>query len=111
MPSVNKIHLNNPVSRQNVKNLLGYAVKKRSGCYDDICHVDFKKGETVEHFKTAGFIRTGHTLKNETFSITELGDEYYKDLFGTYSYYKRRVLGSIERYKNKIIKKVFNKNG
>ena len=101
---IERINIRNSVSRQNIKNLLGFAVKKRRGYYDQIRRVDQRHGDTIEQFKTVGFINTGHTLKNETFSITDLGDEYYKDVFGSFSYWYKRISGMKERFFERIFK-------
>ena len=98
MTSVQKINIQNSVKRQNIKNVLGYAVKNRKGYYKHIERIDQRFGETLEQFKTIGFINTGHTLKSETYSITELGDEYYKDMFGMLDYWGKRLSGMFERF-------------
>ena len=98
MQGVEKINIRNSIARQNIKNVLGYAVKQRRGYYNQLKRVDERRGDTIEQFKTVGFINTGHTLKNETFSITELGDEYYKDMFGKLSYWRQIISGNIERF-------------
>lgn len=103
MTGIEKINIHNCVSRNNIKNLLGYAVKKRRGYYEDIYHIDEKNGNTLDQFKLAGFLNTGHTLKKETYSITNLGDQYYKDVFGRYDYFKQRFLGLYERVKADLI--------
>ena len=102
MSRIEKLNIHSSVSRQNIQKLLGQAVKNRRGYYDQLYRLDHRCGETIEQFKTVGFINTGHTLKRETYSITELGDEYYQDLFGKWSYWGKRISGSIERFKNKI---------
>lgn len=98
MPRIEQINIRNSVSRQNVKKLLGYAVKQRKGYYNQLYRVDDKMGETIEQFKSVGFINTGHTLRSETYSITDLGDKYYMDLFGKYDYWKERISGVLERF-------------
>lgn len=98
MQGVEKINIGNCVSRQNIKNVLGYAVKQRKGYYNQLKKVDERRGDTIEQFKTVGFINTGNTLKTQTFSITELGDEYYRDMFGKLSYWKQIISGNIERF-------------
>ena len=98
MPGVEKINIGNSVARQNIKNVLGYAVKQRKGYYSQLRRVDERLGDTLEKFETVGFINTGHTLRSETFSITNLGDEYYQDMFGKWEYWKQRLSGSIERF-------------
>jgi hypothetical protein len=105
MPGIEKINLWNSASRQNIKNVLGYAVKKRNGYYKDIKMVDERRGDTIESFATAGFLNIGHTLKERTFGITELGEEYYRDVFGDYNYWSEKIAGKWERFK----KRLFNK--
>lgn len=106
MAGIEKINIGNSVKRNNIKNTLGYAVKNRRGYYDDIRWVDERRGETIDQFKSVGFINTGHTLKKETYSITELGDEYYKDVFGTFDYWNKRLAGALERFKEKLLKRI-----
>ena len=103
MAGIEKINIKNSLTKQNVKNLLGYAVRKRRGYYNDLRHVDEYNGATIDSFKSVGFINTGHTLKHETYSITNLGDEYYKDVFGRYSYLKKRLAGLWDRFKTDMI--------
>jgi hypothetical protein len=98
MPSIDKINIKNSFSRQNIKNVLEYAVKNRRGYYNKLRMVDERRGETIDQFKSVGFINTGHTLKSETYSITDSGDEYYRDVFGGYSYWKARLSGIMERF-------------
>lgn len=105
MASVDKIKITNSFMRENIRNTLGYAVKKRNGYYDDLKMVDERRGETIDKFESAGFVHIGQTMKDSTFSITELGDEYYKDLFGSLNYWEKRISGALERFKNKIFKK------
>ena len=94
MSSVNNIQISD------IKHVLGYAVKNRRGYRHDINFFDGKLGHTVESFVNAGFIHTGQTLNYKTWSITNLGDKYYKDLFGNYSYYKNRFFGFFNRILN-----------
>ena len=103
MTSVQKINIQNLVSRQNVKNVLGYAVKNRKGYYKHIKRVDNKLGETLDQFESVGFINTGYTQRSETYSITSLGDQYYKDMFGTLDYLGKRLSGIFERFLKKHI--------
>lgn len=103
MTGVEKVNIENCRSLQNIKNLLGYAVRKRRGYYEDIKLFDEHRGDTLEMFKYVGFINTGHTLKNETYSITNLGNDYYKEFFGTYSYLKKRLAGLYDRFKADLI--------
>ena len=99
MPSIDKINIWNSGSRQNIKNTLGYAVRKRKGYYKDIQMIDERRGETVDSFESAGFVHLAQTLKERTFGITDLGEQYYKDVFGEYSYLKNRLAGLWDRFK------------
>jgi len=103
MNGVDKISVRNSLVRQNIKNTLGYAVQKRHGYYKDLRSVDEYKGTTVDQFKSAGFIKAGHKLKHETYSITNLGDEYYKDIFGKLSYLEKRICGLWDKIKADLI--------
>ncbi len=100
--AIEKINLQNSLSRQNVKNVLGYAIKKRSGYYRDIKMVDDRRGSTVDSFELAGFLHIGQTMKERTFGITNLGEQYYKDVFGSYYYWVEKLSGKWERFKNKL---------
>lgn len=95
MTGIQKINIRDV---QNIQNVLGYAVKNRRGYYKNLKKIDNRLGETLDEFKTIGFINTGHTLRSETYSITSLGDEYYKDLFGTWNYLGKRISGIFERF-------------
>ena len=98
MTGIQKISTQKSISEQNLKKVLGYAVKNRRGYYDQLVKVDEKFGETIDKFKYAGFINTGRTLKSETYSITELGDEYYKEIYGAWNYLGKRISGIFERF-------------
>lgn len=102
MTSIDKINIWNTVSRQNIKEVLGYAVKKRNGYYNDLKMIDYRRGDTVDRFESAGFLHIGETLRERTFDITNFGDDYYKDVFGSYNYYSKILAGKWERFKNKI---------
>lgn len=86
----------------NIRTVLGYAVQNRKGYKFELEKIDPKKGRTVDSFESAGFVHIGRTLKRETWGITKLGDEYYKDLFGIKNYYKKRFYGLI----NRILKRI-----
>ena len=105
MASVDKIKITNSFARENIRNTLGYAVKKRNGYYEDLRMIDERRGETIDKFQKAGFVHLGETLNESTFGITELGDEYYKDLFGSLNYWQQRISGAWERFKIKIFNK------
>ena len=74
---------------------LTYVVRNRRGYQNDL----YKNADNkaIESLKTVGFINTGHTLKYETYSVTDLGDEYYKDIYGKTSYYLQRIVGFINK--------------
>ena len=74
---------------------LTYVVRNRRGYQNDL----YKNADNkaIESLKTIGFINTGHTLKYETYSVTDLGDEYYKDIYGKTSYYLQRIVGFINK--------------
>lgn len=103
MTSIEKININNSLTKQNIKNLLGYAVRNRRGYYNDLRQADEYNGATIDSFKSVGFINTGHTLKHETYSVTNLGDEYYKDVFGRFSYLGKRMAGLWDKIKADLI--------
>ncbi len=110
MPSINKINIWNSASRQNIKEVLGYAVKKRNGYYHDLKMIDERRGDTIDSFESAGFVHIGQTLKDRTFGITKLGDEYYKDVFGSYNYYSKLLAGKWERFKSKLFSNIKGKD-
>ena len=80
----------------NQKNLeaLEFVVRNRRGYQSDLQKFNI---EEINSMKSVGFINTGHTLKSETYSVTKLGDQYYKDLFGKTSYYIQRAKGFINK--------------
>jgi len=104
MTGIEKINIRNSLTRQNLKKVLGYAVKERNGYYNQLHRIDDFRGATLDQFKSVGFINTGHTLKQETFSITDLGDQYYKDVFGKLSYWKKRISGACKRFRKNLFK-------
>ena len=108
MASVDKIKITNSFARENIKKTLGYAVKKRNGYYEDLRMIDERRGDTIDKFNKAGFVNIDHAKKNSTFGITESGDEYYKDLFGSLNYWEKRISGALERFKNRIFNKENN---
>ena len=103
MAAVDKIKITNSFVRENIKNTLGYAVRKRNGYYKDIKMVDERRGDTVDKFELAGFLHIGQTLKERTFGITDLGDQYYKDVFGKLNYWGKRLSGIWDRVKADLI--------
>ena len=66
--------------------------------------IDERRGETIDSFELAGFVHIGQTLKERTFGITDLGDEYYKEVFGKFDYWSKRISGAWERIKSKMFK-------
>lgn len=104
MDGVKKIDIWNSASRENIKNVLGYAVKNRRGYYDQLRGVSTRGSGVLDSFEMAGFIKTGHTLKKRTYSITDLGDQYYSDVFGKMNYWQKRVSGTLRDYAKKIFK-------
>ena len=106
MPSIDKINIWNSASRQNIQNTLGYAVRKRRGYYKDIKMVDERRGQTVDSFESVGFVHLGQTLKERTFGITKLGDEYYKDVFGKLDYWGKRLSGMWDRIKADLLDRI-----
>ena len=80
------------IKLENLKATLGYIVEKRSGYKSDL--VKFENS-IVDSFERVGFIKSGQTLRERTYSVTNLGDAYYRDLFGWRNYIVRRVKGFI----------------
>ena len=81
------------ISDVNLKQPLGFIIRNRRGYQSDLKKYDIY----LKSFKTVGFINTGHTLKSDTYCVTDLADNYYKDMFGKTSYYKQRILGFLDR--------------
>ena len=77
------------ISDVNLKKPLSFIVRNRRGYQSDLN----KYKDYIKSFQSVGFINTGHTLKADTYSVTDFADNYYKDLYGKTSYYKQRVLG------------------
>ena len=94
MPEVKNIQLSD------IKHVLGYAVKYRRGYRHDIDFIDGKLGRTVDNCIGSGLVHGGQTMHRKTWSITDLGDKYYKDLFGNFSYYGKRVAGFLSKLLN-----------
>ena len=91
MPSIQNVKLSD------IKHVLGYAVKNRRGYRHDIDFIDGKLGGTVDKFVDAGFIQNNLTLEHQTWNITNLGDMHYRDLFGNFDYYSKRLSGFLSR--------------
>ena len=103
MSAIDKISIKNSFVRENIKKTLGYAVRKRNGYYKDIKMIDERRGETLDSFELAGFVHIGQTLKERTFGITDLGDQYYKDVFGKFDYWGKRLSGMWDRIKADLL--------
>lgn len=52
---------------------------------------DSVSDEQLEQLRIAGLIHIGNTFKSETFCITQLGIDYYKDAFGYFSYLSNKL--------------------
>lgn len=68
-----------------LKKNLGYVCKTKNGYVDEL--IKIVGIDDVLQFESVGFITKGHTLKNETWKKTKLADQYYRDLFGRWSYF------------------------
>ena len=68
-----------------LKKNLGYVCKTKKGYVDKLIEIVGK--DDVLQFESVGFITKGHTLKSETWKKTKLADQYYRDLFGSWSYF------------------------
>ena len=71
---------------KNIKNILKYAIAKKSGYLSELHDIDKTGGKYVESMLAVGFIHSGHTMKSRTFKILPLGESYYKDFFGVVPY-------------------------
>ena len=98
MTRIDGIKLSNSGSRQNVKNILGLAVKNRKGSYNELLRNDTRRGDTIESFMDNGYIKISGTSGKHMYKITETGDQYYKDIFGTMSYWRERLSGEWKRF-------------
>ena len=65
---------------QNRVNMIKYATKQGSGFMKDLKAQDAFNGKTVDEFLSMGFINTGFTPQEKTWSKTQLLDDYAKDL-------------------------------
>ncbi len=81
------------ISDPNLKNPLSFIIRNRRGYQSDLKKYDIY----IKSFQTVGFINTGHTLNADTYSVTNLADSYYKDLYGRKSYYIQRLRGFFNR--------------
>ena len=87
------IRKNDKINVEKLK-VLTFVVRNRRGYQSDLHKFGI---DEVSSLKTVGFINTGHTLKSETYSVTNLGDQYYKDLFGIKNYYTQRIIGFVNK--------------
>lgn len=66
------------MNEQKVLKALKYLYEHKNGYVSDLKgHID---AETFEQFKIVGFVHHGYSLKDRTWSITDLGKQYYKEL-------------------------------
>lgn len=65
---------------QNRVNMIKYATEQGSGFMKDLKAQDVFNGKTVDEFISMGFINTGFTPQEKTWSKTQLLDDYAKDL-------------------------------
>ena len=104
MSTINKINIYDYAkTKNNIRNVLGCAVKNRKVFCKDIQKVDELKGATIEELKAIGFLNEEHKLNNKTYSITKTGDRYYKDIFGKYNYWGKRLSGLWDRVKADLL--------
>lgn len=79
----------NPTNPKTLKASLSILVKNRRGYQKDL---PIEKTQ-IESFKKMGFINSGQTFKQETYKTTHLADQYYKDMYGKFSYIMKRLQG------------------
>ena len=95
----------------NIRNVLGHAIKFRAGYMDDLRRIDLKRGLVADEFAKNGLI----SRNAGKYKITEQGEQYFKDMFGEFSYYKAKFSGNLKRlYENinsKLTKRSKNQNG
>ena len=65
---------------QNRINMIKYVSEQGSGYIKDLKAQDAFNGRTVDEFMSMGFINTGFTSQEKTWSKTQLLDDYAKDL-------------------------------
>ena len=65
---------------QNRINMIKYVSEQGSGYMKDLKAQDAFNGRTVDEFMSMGFINTGFTSQEKTWSKTQLLDDYAKDL-------------------------------
>ena len=70
---------------EKLKDRLGYVVGKRYGKTDDLKTIIGK--EALDQFRMVGFVK----LYGRYWKCLRLGDDYYKDLYGFFSYWYRRL--------------------
>lgn len=68
-----------------LKNRLGYVVGKRYGKTDDLR--DAIGDDAVKQFRIAGFIK----VYGRNWKSLRMGEDYYKDMYGFFSYWYRRL--------------------
>lgn len=44
------------------------------------CLKSFVESKFIDEFKSVGFIKTGYTRKAETYSVTELGKQFWSEI-------------------------------
>jgi hypothetical protein len=74
---------------ENLKRNLGYVCRVKNGYLNEL--IDVIGQDATDSFILSGFIKTGVTLKHYTWSKLKLADEYYKDTFGMFSFYKNKL--------------------
>lgn len=70
------------------KDALVYICKTKCGYAEDL---EESVGKSVSELETVGFITRGHSLKSKTWKKTDLADQYYKDLYGSFSFFKIKL--------------------
>lgn len=64
---------------QDTRRALGFMYNVKPAGYMT-CLKSFVDKKLVEDFRVAGFLKTGYSRKGQTYSITNLGAQYYKDI-------------------------------
>lgn len=65
-------------SDKEILDALEYIYENKNGYFHEL--IDYVDEELVDIFRVMGFIHIGYTLKYRTWSITNLGKQYYKDI-------------------------------
>lgn len=76
-----------------LKESLEHIVENRRGYQSTLSPLGEQR---IESFRMVGFINTGHTLKDETYSTTKLADDYYMELYGRCNWAYHRAKGIIK---------------